>query len=264
MTPEEDDRRPSMLVIGHVAETSTTLVEAGTLVGWARERGVRLRPVAVPGPSGERGAELPAADEVDAIVVLGSPDGAWDDSLPWLADEIALIGDADRLGTPVLGICFGGQLLARALGGRAEADTGGEHGWTAVETDEPRTIAPGPWLQFHSDSFTAPPGAELLARSPACDQAFRAGPHLGVQFHPEITPAEFEIWVASWEGTSFEASLPSLGVTVDRLRSEIARRAGASRAASWTLFDGFAAQAHLGSRMLVRTPRSQGHADRGA
>lgn len=256
MTPDPDDQRPTVLVIGHVGAAATTLVEAGTLVGWAEDRGIRLRPVAVPDPDGDGGAGLPRADEVDAIVVLGSADGAWDDSLPWLADELALLAEADRRGTPVLGICFGGQLLARALGGRVAAADGGEHGWHPVETREPRTIEPGPWLQFHSDSFTSPPGSEVLARSAAGDQAFRVGPHLGVQFHPEITPAEFEVWAASWRGTAFEASLPSLGVTADGVREEIARRAGASRAASRRLFDAFAEQAGLAPRMLVRTRRS--------
>jgi GMP synthase (glutamine-hydrolysing) len=247
---------PTLLVIGHDTDDATTLVQAGTLATWAADRGVRL----VPGTAGS--PDLPGAGDVDAIAVLGSLEGAWDDDVPWLADEMALLHDADRRGTPVLGICFGGQLLARVLGGRVGPGARPETGWTTVDSGEPATVAAGPWLEFHFDTFTTPPGAERLATSTLCDQAFRAGPHLGVQFHPEITPAVYDTWARRWAGTGLEARLSSLGVSVEGLRDEIVARAGASRTASWALFDAFAAQAGPGRRMLTTTPRE--HADQGA
>lgn len=247
---------PALLVIGHDVDDATTLVQAGTLASWAAERGVRL----VPGTAGS--ADLPGPADVDAIAVLGSTEGAWDDGVPWLADEMALLHDADRRGTPILGICFGGQVLARVLGGQVAPGARSENGWMTVDTDEPATVAAGPWLEFHFDTFTTPPGAERLATSALCDQAFRAGPHLGVQFHPEITPAAFDTWAQRWAGTELEERLPALGVSTEGLRAEIAARAGASRAASWGLFDAFAAQAGLTPRMLVATPRER--ADQGA
>ena len=66
-----------------------------------------------------------------------------------------------------------------------------------------------------------------------------------MQFHPEITPAEFETWVARWSGTPLEARLPELGVSTEGLRAETAERAEASRRASWVLFDAFAERAGL-------------------
>ena len=242
---------PALLVIGHDVDDATTLVQAGTLASWAADRGVHV----VPGTAGS--PDLPGAGDVDAIAVLGSTEGAWDDGVPWLADEMALLRDADRRGTPILGICFGGQVLARVLGGRVGPGDRPENGWLTVATDEPATVATGPWMEFHFDTFTTPPGAERLATSALCDQAFRAGPHLGVQFHPEITPAAFETWARRWAGTELEARLPALGVSTEGLRAEIAERAGASRAASWALFDAFAARAGIDSRMLIRTPRSE-------
>lgn len=216
------------------------MVQAGSLASWAADRGVRL----VPGTAGAPDLPTPGRD-VDAVAVLGSPEGAWDDDVPWLADEIALLSDADRRGVPILGICFGGQLLARVLGGTVHAETGSEHGWSWIESTDPATVPAGPWMEFHFDSFTAPPDSEVLARSPRCDQAFRRGSHLGVQFHPEITPAEFETWVARWTGTSIEASFDALGISTEALRAETAARAEVSRVASWRLFDEFGRRAGL-------------------
>lgn len=229
-------------MIGHEVSPETVLVQAGTLASWAADRGVEI----VPGTAGQ---PLPAPADVDAVAVLGSTRGAWDDDVPWLADEIAYLRAAVAADVPVLGICFGGQLLARVLGGAAHpADGRGEHGWREVTTAAPDAVADGPWMEFHFDSFTPPPGAEVLAWSERCSQAFRDGAHLGVQFHPEITPTGFETWVARWTGTPLEARLPELGIDVDALRAETADRAEASRAASWVLFDAFAARAGLVAR----------------
>jgi GMP synthase (glutamine-hydrolysing) len=237
---------PTMLVIGHEVSPATALVQAGTLVGWAAERGIEI----VPGVAGE---PLPAPGAVDAVAVLGSAEGAWDDDVPWLADEITYLDAADAAGVPLLGFCFGGQLLARVLGGSADAADGRhENGWQEIVTAAPEIVSPGPWMEFHFDTFTSPPGAEVLATSERCTQAFRVGAHLGVQFHPEITPAELETWIARWTDTPLEARLPELGVDQDALRAETATRAEESRAASWVLFDAFAERAGLVRDVMVR------------
>jgi GMP synthase (glutamine-hydrolysing) len=228
-----------LLVIGHEVSPETVLVQVGTLGSWAAETGVEVVP-------GVAGGPLPDPTTVDAVAVLGSVQGAWDDTVPWLADEIAYLRAAVAAGVPVLGICFGGQLLARILGGTAQAADGRhENGWREITTHDPEIVAPGPWMEFHFDTFTPPPGAEVLAVSPRCTQAFRDGVHLGVQFHPEITPAELETWMARWAGTALEARLPELGVDPAALRDETAARADESRARSWVLFDAFAVRAGL-------------------
>ena len=228
-----------MLVIGHDVTPRTVLVQAGTLGSWAAERGVRIVP-------GVAGTDLPDPSGFDAVAVLGSAEGAWDDGVTWLADEIAMLTAAIAAGTPVLGICFGGQLLARVLGGRALPAAGlKENGWRTITSEDPEIVAEGPWMEFHFDTFTAPPTSEVLARSERCDQAFRQDRHLGVQFHPEITPAEFETWVARWTGTSIEDSFDELDISTEGLRAETAERAEASRVASWRLFDDFGRRAGL-------------------
>ena len=232
---------PTMLVIGHDVTPGTVLVQAGTLASWAEARGVRLVP-------GVAGGDLPDPGSVDAVAVLGSVQGAWDDGVPWLAAEIAYLDAADRAGVPVLGICFGAQLLARVLGGTAEPASGRrENGWRTI-TSTADVVAPGPWMEFHFDTFTAPADAEVLATSPRCTQAFRRGAHLGLQFHPEVTPASVETWIARWTGTPLEDELPALGVSSEGLRAETAARAEESRRHSWVLFDDFAARAGLRAR----------------
>jgi GMP synthase (glutamine-hydrolysing) len=229
---------PTLLVIGHDASPETVLVQSGTLGSWARERGVTVVPAVA-------GTELPDVSEVDAVAVLGSVQGAWDDSVPWLAAEIAYLERAIAADVPVLGICFGGQLLARVLGGSANpADGRHENGFRTITTFCD-AIDDGPWMEFHFDSFTAPPTSEVLARSERCDQAFRLDRHLGVQFHPEITPDEFEIWAGRWTGTALEDRFDELGITTAGLRAEVAERAESSRVRSWRLFDDFGARAGL-------------------
>jgi GMP synthase-like glutamine amidotransferase len=228
-----------MLVIGHEVDAATVLVQAGTLASWAADRGIEV-------VAGVAGTPLPDPATVDAVAVLGSIRGAWDDTVPWLADEIAYLHAAVAAGTPLLGICFGGQLLARVLGGAANAADGRhENGWREITTLAPDVVAPGPWMEFHFDSLTPPPRAEVLAESERCTQAFRDGVHLGVQFHPEITPAEFETWVGRWTGTPLEDRFPELGISTEGLRAETAARAEESRAASWVLFDAFGDRAGL-------------------
>lgn len=161
------------------------------LVGeWVEATGLRAEVVMA-----DPAAPYPDPRAFRMVVVLGSDAAAYDDTVPWLAAELALVRRAVAHGVPVLGICFGGQLLARALGGEVRRAPRPELGWTEVQTRRPAWIAPGPWMEWHFDAFTPPPGAVELAASPAASQAFQYGPHLGVQFHPEATPEMVADWV---------------------------------------------------------------------
>jgi GMP synthase (glutamine-hydrolysing) len=168
----------------------------------------------------------------ELIVTLGSEASAFDDSVPWLARELALLRDAAHADVPVLGICFGAQMLARALGGRAMKSAQPEIGWLKIRTDEPSLVAPGPWLLWHFDTFEPPPQARLIADSPAGPQAYTVGRSLGVQFHPEATP---EI-TASWLASSRDR-VSALGVDPVALLDRTRQLARPSRAAAWELFD---------------------------
>jgi GMP synthase-like glutamine amidotransferase len=143
----------------------------------------------------------------DAIVAFGAVWGVYDDAAigTWVHDEIGFTRDAIALGVPVLGICFGGQLLAAALGGQVSRAPAPEIGWTLVESDDPGLIDAGPWFQWHFDRFTLPAGIPVLARTALANQAFAAGRCLGVQFHPELTPSVLECWLDNGGGAELAA-----------------------------------------------------------
>lgn len=141
--------------------------------------------------------DFPDPREFDALVVMGAPWGAWDDETigSWLLPEIEWLREADDLGVPVFGICFGGQLLARAHGGSVARAPRPEIGWTSIWTQEPELVGPGPWFEWHYDRWQVPPGARELARNSMASQAFVLRRNLGVQFHPELTAAGLQGWL---------------------------------------------------------------------
>ena len=140
-------------------------------------------------------AGLPATGSFDLLVVMGSIESVYDTSVPWIAPERALVARAVDDGVPVLGVCFGGQLLAEVLGGSVAPASRTEIGWAEVRTEDPSTVPPGPWLNWHDDAFTCPPGSVPVAISDVSPQAFVAGVHTGVQFHPEVTATVVHAWI---------------------------------------------------------------------
>jgi GMP synthase (glutamine-hydrolysing) len=122
---------------------------------------------------------------------------------PELAGEREWLAEAVRRDMPVLGICLGAQLLARALGGEVRAGEGPELGYAPVEILDPDdpivgALAPSTTvLHWHGDVFDLPEGAEHLARSERTEvQAFRHRNAWGVLFHPESDFALLEAWLA--------------------------------------------------------------------
>jgi GMP synthase-like glutamine amidotransferase len=232
------------------------------------ERNARLRALVIqheqPTPGGyvhqwldERGAEQDVfridideqdreAREYDLIVSLGSEFAAFDDSIPWIEREKQLFITAARSDVPVLGICFGGQLLARALGGRSFRGEQSEIGWLPVRTQDPSLVAEGPWFQWHFDTFTPPPGARMIADSPVGPQAYMIGRSLGLQFHPEVTTEIMDAWVAV-----YRHELDQEGVNPDGLLKRTYELAEQSRASAWRLFDAFLERV-AGLREVVR------------
>ena len=151
-------------------------------------------------------AELATVDaaENDLLVVLGAPIGAFDDALyPFLTEEVRLIERRLASGKPLLGICLGAQLMARALGAGVAPMAHKEIGVAPLSLTEAgarsplRHLGDGPVLHWHGDQFEIPDGAALLASTARCPhQAFSVGAQiLALQCHLEADAEEMEAWL---------------------------------------------------------------------
>lgn len=183
---------------------------------------------------------IDAADDADLLIVLGSEwtlarvmDGEEDppQAADAIAAEIELVRRRVEQDAPMLGICFGGQLLSRALGGRVTRQSAAHIAWETPQTSTEELSAP--WVLLHNDAFTVPPGAEMLAEADHAPVAFRHGRAWGVQFHPEVN-AEILAQMFLDVGTPSHVADEHVGF----LRS----RATDQRADSLRLFDRFWAE----------------------
>jgi len=144
------------------------------------------------------------AEGADGLIFMGGPMSANDD-LDTIRAELALIEQAANSALPMLGVCLGAQLIAKALGARVYRNRVKEIGWYPVwwtpaaahDTLLAGFSAPETVFHWHGETFDLPKGAEWLARSESCEhQAFRAGANIyGFQFHLEVTPDMIADWV---------------------------------------------------------------------
>jgi GMP synthase (glutamine-hydrolysing) len=190
--------------------------------------------------------DLPELDEVSALVPLGGDMNVDEvDQYPYLEAEWSFLAEAVDREVPVLGICLGGQLLARALGGRVHPADTPELGFVELRpTDAGRqdpvlsSLRDGDRMfQWHVDVFELPDGAELLTTGDDVpNQAFRAGRRAwGLQFHPEVSAEELDRWLEAVPDVE-----RTYGRPVEELREEIATELGPMHERSRELFRRFA------------------------
>jgi len=128
---------------------------------------------------------------------MGAPWSVYGDEVAgWIGGLLDTTREAVERGVPMLGICFGAQAFAQALGGRVMPAADHEVGVREVQTDDTALVPPGPWFMWHGDTFEVPEGAEVIARTSAGPQAYTYGPHMLVQFHPEATAEIVAAWMA--------------------------------------------------------------------
>jgi len=218
---------------------------AGLLAEWAEERGHR----AITLHAAEIGAgPWPDPSSYGAVIPLGAEQSVERSPDPWIAPQVAFLREAHDRGVPVLGLCFGGQALAAALGGAVHRAAAAEIGWLELEPLDGAAIAPGPWFAWHNDTFTLPPGATPLARSASYPHAFRVGRSIGLQFHPEVTPAIVEGWIRDGRDT-----LARERIDADAIRAQTRAGEADHRVRSFALFDRIAAHWTDGRRTDVQT-----------
>ena len=176
--------------------------------------------------------------QFDVIVPMGAPYGAYQDDRigNWLLPELDNLKAAHNAGIPIFGICFGGQLMARALGGSVARSPKAELGWIEIQSDDTALIPTGPWFEYHWDRWTLPKGALEIARSEVASQAFVMGRTLGVQFHPEIDPQVLQAWLTMEGGC---AEVEAEGVDVEQLRLDTKSIQPASDKRAFDLVDTF-------------------------
>jgi GMP synthase (glutamine-hydrolysing) len=230
--------QPRLLVIQHdlddaLNDLAAPLVEAGLMIDtWCTFRSDVL--------------EEPL-ESFDGVLSLGALASATDeDSIPWIRGEIAVLEQALARRMPVLGVCFGAQLLACAAGGRVYRSPVTEIGWFEVDmapeaAEDPVLGALGPRphvFQSHYDTFDLPDSATVLGRTGELTEAYRIGDRAwAVQFHIEANPSLIYSWLAVYRGAMLKAD-----VDIDELRRFTASYWREYRQISWDLATAFAGE----------------------
>jgi GMP synthase-like glutamine amidotransferase len=204
---------PHVVVLSHRA----TAHELGHLEPWLDDNGIAITHL--------YREDQPTLPDADLLIVLGSPSsvatGYCEPAAQSEIDEVAGWVAADR---PYFGICFGAQVLARALGGSVAGLPETFRGYVRVESSD-ALPAVGPWIVWHNDAITAPPQAEVLGRLSHADLIFRAGRAWGVQPHIEVTPDSLDRM-----GIALGAAPAVRGPLVEALRADEAGAAERTRA----------------------------------
>jgi len=206
--------------------------DAGTIETYLKQRRSEIQTVRF-----YEGEHLPHdAFDYDFVVSMGGPMNVYEeDTYPFLAEETKFLARCFEKGLPVLGICLGAQLMAKAAGAKVTKAPQEETGWYPVSLTEDGKDDPFfkglpesfTVFQLHGDTFEIPREGTLLATSPTCrNQAFRIGNSLALQFHLEVQAAKLAIWLI---GHNLRKDVLK---TYEKIREELDRNA-------WILYDNF-------------------------
>jgi GMP synthase-like glutamine amidotransferase len=178
-------------------------------------------------------ARLPETGVTASVVILlGSNRSAHEETnAAVVANEVALIRRSLDLGVPVMGICYGAQVLARALGGSSRRGEYPECGWTEVFSSDARLCPPGYWGQMHHDVIVPAETSSVIGWSEAGPQGFiddsLGARAIGWQFHPELTVTTLERWLSGHYSGSESADPQSTIASAARHSRDSVPRAGA-------------------------------------
>lgn len=214
----------------------------GTINPLLKQLGIRIKYVNF----GRHPHAAPRIKGYDGLVILGGPMNVDQVDLhPHLLTEVKLIKEAMRAQVPILGICLGAQLIAKANGASVRKHSCTEIGWYTVEpTDDGckdtllRHFAKQERVfQWHGDTFDIPKNAVQIAEGTSCkNQAFRIGNNIyGLQFHLEVDAAMIERWL---NVAAHKVELSGLQDQIDTavIRAEIPRYIERSQALSKLVF----------------------------
>jgi GMP synthase-like glutamine amidotransferase len=183
-------------------------------------------------------------DGVDLVVMLGSDWSVyWEKVSNHVERESDAVRRAAEADVPVLGICYGGQLMSHALGGTVERAHRTEIGWYDVKSQDAALVPSGPWFEYHVDKFTPPSGARVFASTDAGPQAYQLGRMLALQFHPEVSTEIIRRW-----GRDAGADAQEYGIDLEAVYSRSEELAEQNRQRCHALVDAFLDQVAFPSR----------------
>lgn len=233
--------QPKILVIvhdidDHLNEMANPIAEAGILMDtWDAQNDGDGRP------------SLAELGQYSGVISLGAHAGVLEEAEhAWMSHERKIMTWALDTGTPLLGLCFGSQLLASAAGGRVYKAEKGEFAWTQVSmlpeaANDPVLGALGSTadaFHFHYDTFDLPENAVLLGETNGIKQAFRVGDSAwATQFHPEVGLSQQLAWLSTYRRAFIRE-----GIDLDEQVAKSHALAASYRKQAWALAEAFARQ----------------------
>lgn len=219
------------------------LAAPGVIGRLLHERGIETLTHVVLADPDDPNTDFPDPGEFDAVISFGSFCHAYDPGVrEWVEPEISLISDMVDRDIPYLGVCFGGQLLAEALGGSVERAPVGQDEIGLIHFDsEVDEIPGGPWFSWHEDRTTLPDHVTVLGRNGNAAQLFRYGRAVGTQFHPEAEIPLVRAWTEV--GADYIPERTSAREMLDDLNAQrLTLETNCARLVDWFLED--VARAH--------------------